>query len=221
MYPSVKAQHLRLQDVVGQATDATCSHQRDITFGCKCLFQEYSNEEQVFANALISPESRDKIIRGAAFRAGVVRLENDVYNQAWCALLKLIALLFLPAHEDLAARSISEKDTLATTKRQLISPGETIRNFAPHSALLPQCLHCGECCFVHTVVPRQLEDAASQLLPTMFPCRVYNVWLTDGPWSEEAEAKEIAAAEAEYTLLETGKSILGPDRKRPRPSRNE
>jgi len=202
VYPSVKAQHLRLQDVVGQATDATCSHQRDITLGCKCLFREYSNEEQVFANALISPEIRDKIIRGAAFRAGVVRLENDVYNQAWGALVKLIALLFYPAYLNLAARSISENDTLAPTKQNLVAPGETIRNFAPHSTGLPQCLRCGECCFVHTAVPRQLEDAASQHLPTMFPCRVYNVWLTDGPWSEEAEAEEIAAAEAEYTFSE-------------------
>ena len=90
VYPSVKAQHLRLQDVLGQATDATCSHHA-IRFGCTCLFQEYSNEEQVFANALISTESRDKIIREAAFRAGVVRLENDVYGQAWCALVRLIA----------------------------------------------------------------------------------------------------------------------------------
>ena len=55
---------------------------------------------------------------------------------------------------------------------------------------------------VHTPVPRQLEDAANQLLPIMFPGRVYNVWLTDGPWSKEAEEEEIAAAEAEYTFSE-------------------
>ena len=43
-----------------------------------------------FANSLVTPAERDQIVRRAAFRGGIMKMENDIFDVAWASLVELI-----------------------------------------------------------------------------------------------------------------------------------
>lgn len=71
-YPTLKVGDLALLDVLGQKTG-----------NALFLFSHFEASELEFANSLIDLGARDKIIRRTAFRGGVVKLDNDVYDPLW------------------------------------------------------------------------------------------------------------------------------------------
>jgi hypothetical protein len=195
-YPTVQLQHLRLQDSLGQQTGYSAYF---------CFRTTYSSTELEFSNSLLPAVFRDRIIRAAAFCAGVSKMESDVYETAWAAVVKVLHSIFTPVCESVVAllANFDASYSLGIPKRDLVLPLETIRNLAPFPVPL-QLMSDSEdddddedVGYLFTPVPRMIEDAAAAFLPSCFPTKVYgNVWLTDG----SSEQEEIVAAESEYNL---------------------
>ena len=54
------------------------------------IVQMFSAVTLAFANSLVTPAERDQIVRRAAFRGGIMKMENDVHDVAWASLVELI-----------------------------------------------------------------------------------------------------------------------------------
>lgn len=192
-YPTLQAAHLRSQDVL-------CLHAVPDHW-CPCLFRSFPTG----INVLDPVITRDKIIRGAAFRAGVTKMENDVYEVVGTSLFKFLVMLL-----ESMCLQVSTLEVQFLEKRELAS-GESIRDVPPHADVLPPDEddedRSDDGVLLLTPVPRQLEIAASRILPT-FPFRIYNHWLTNGSPEED----EIALAEDEYSFVHGSLVDYVPDR---------
>jgi hypothetical protein len=126
---------------------------------------------------------RDKIVRKLAFNAGVVQMRSSVYDLAWQSLIQLIVVLVTPACIELVEMSTLEsgrKRSLDTTDMRMVPP-PALRQIIGIS--------------LHTLVPRQIEDAAS-CLGIGRVCG--DSWLVcEGSTEEE----EVAAAKAQYVVV--------------------
>jgi len=186
--------HLKLQEKLGQAHGASAT--KPCLFA---LFKDPSPAEIEFENSLIDLELRDKIIRGAAFRASVVKVDNEVYAPVWASAVKLIAQIFEQVCEELLY--LSPPTVRAGMKRKLPTYHcfMSMRRIPPHATVLSPCSACGAPEYLHVPVPRQIEEAARKLLPT-FAVKIYGGhWMCDG--ESEDEQNEIEEAEALYEIV--------------------
>ena len=97
---------------------------------------------------------------------------------------------------------------MPSNAKRLLASNETIRSVPP----FPVVQKC-ECCpdntnYTHTIVPRQIEDAARAFFGSLAPCKVYgNTWLLPNvaegskEW-EDAVAEAIKEAEDRYEYEE-------------------
>ena len=183
-YPVLTVSHLELQDTLGHATHR---------------FFENDEDAILFANFLATPSERFKMVRRAAYCAGVTKMENAVYERVWASLVELIRCLLLPACEELVG--MYSCPVQIHGRKQVLGIGQTIGEVPP----LPvqrACIHCGTCTDAHTPVPRQIERAAKELLPS-FPVKIYTAssWLA----RNDAEMKnEILQARSDYIWEEEG-----------------
>ena len=207
-YPTLKVLHLKLLECL------SCP------FALNLFKGEYTDLEKRIADAFLSFELRDKVVRAAAFRAGIVILENNVCEAVWYAMVKSICLLFTPICEDLVAESsefrAKMKDRKPQVRRRTITPPQTMRNVPPHPYQIPCPDGLGEnFVWVHTPVPSQLEDVATRQLQFIFPAgKVYNFWLTDSTGSQsssEAVANDMTTEEDLYRTETDVDSILDDD----------
>lgn len=193
-YPVLKTFDLKLQDKLAQNFFSECDHER---VRCFCLFKPYQGELVHFEEEMVPIGIRETIIRAAAFRAGVTKMDNDVYEMAWNALVNLISLILTPVHHVLVSQIPNTSDLPANQKRTLVAPCETIRDIAPFPLKLPNENGAIQTwLYLLTPVPRMVEEAADKI-PSISIKKAYNEWLTDGASMEE----EIAAAEAEYDFI--------------------
>lgn len=109
-------------------------------------------------------------------RAGIARMSNEAFELACTAMINIIGLLIRPACTELI--SINERGN----GKRLLAPGQSIFRVPPLS-LAPVCYFCeGVHEYVHTLVPRQVEDAAKSLGITD---QVYNDYLLDSDMQDE------------------------------------
>jgi hypothetical protein len=133
---------------------------------------------------LLGRTMRDKIVRKLAFNAGVVQMRSRVYDLAWESLIQLIVVLLTPACSELIERSEME------------SGYKRSRDASDMRMEPPPASEQTGGISLHTIVPRQIEDAASRLGIGRV-CGDY--WLVcEGSTEEE----EIAAAKAQYIVVE-------------------
>jgi hypothetical protein len=170
-----------LLGVHGQSLDST--FRRVLNF--EDLSITYLNTEDFHVSTLLDRSTRDAIIRKLAFNAGVVKMESCVYDIAWESLIQLIVVLVTPACTELV--QISEqlesgrKRSRDTTDMRMVPP--------------PPALELISGISLHTLVPRQIEDAAS-CLGIGRVCG--DSWLVcEGSTEEE----EVAAAKAQYVVV--------------------
>lgn len=190
--------HLKLQEVLGQ------SHRSGAQPCLFALFKDPTPAEIEFADSLIDLDLRDKIIRGTSFRAGVVKLDNEVYSPVWASAVKLIAQIFEQVCEELVYLSTSAAiQAHFGMKRKLplsYCSVSNMRRVPPYATILFHCSECGAAEYLHVPVPRQIEEAARNLLPTM-PYKVYgDGWLCDG--DEECKQNDIEEAESHYEFTD-------------------
>jgi hypothetical protein len=135
------------------------------------------------------------IIRRLAYRAGIVKMEDGVFDLAWGSLVCSLAALLRPAFIQLIeARSFR---TANTKKIICVEKGETMYTVPPYTSL-SFCEDCGEMHeALHTPVPGQIEAAARSF---SIPFKVYgDVWHCMPNSTEEDERVK---AESEYTFLD-------------------
>jgi len=183
-YPVVQTHHLKLQDeMVRNIPDPDYSTH---------LFEYFPSEVVQFDDNLVPTAIRDKITRAAAFRAGVTKLDGDVFQMAmaWNALVRLISKVFKPVCLMLVG-DIPNQPLPRSNKRKLVSLYNSIRAFPP----LPR--KTDNDVYLLTPVPRMIEEASADILSRKLT--VYNEWLADGATEEE----EIASAQAEYDWFDS------------------
>jgi hypothetical protein len=133
------------------------------------------------------------IIRKLAYRAGIIKMEDGVFDLTWASLVCSIAALLRPA-----CIQLTEARTLYIDNKIIrVEKGETMYTVPPYSTFC-LCEGCGEQHpSSHTPVPGQIEAAARSL---SIPFKVYgDVWHCMPDSTEEDERAE---AESEYVFLE-------------------
>jgi len=178
-YPTLTAKHLQLADKL-QFMNGHCQ----VGHHNPHLLLNISDDALQFANSLLLSNVREKIIRAAAFRAGVPKMQNCVYDITWAALVKLLHRIFEPVCEQLVAQiPLVHPNPCASIRKQvLVSPMEKMRDIPPLPKLvaLPNGHEFADC-FVLTPVPRMIEQAATSALGSIDDIKVYDVdWLADG-----------------------------------------
>jgi hypothetical protein len=131
------------------------------------------------------------IIRKLAYRAGIIKMEDGVFDLSWASLVFSIAALLRPACIQLTeAHSFYNVNLLKIIR---VKKGETMYTVPPYPSF-----KCGEQHpSSHTPVPGQIEAAARSL---SIPFKVYgDVWHC---MPDSTEEEERAEAESEYTFLE-------------------
>lgn len=110
--------------------------------------------------ASFSVAVRDDIIRRLSLRAGIVRMDNAVYELAWATFVHIILLLIRPGCMEMVAANQRAQDV--EEKKRLLAINESIRTVPPltMTAVCTACLDVGH---IHTIVPQQVEDAAKKL----------------------------------------------------------
>jgi hypothetical protein len=169
-----------LLGVHGQSLDMTFRHV--LNFEALDMTQLDISDFDVLT--LLGRTTRDKIIRKLAFNTGVVQMRSSVYDLAWQSLIQLIVVLVTPACIELVGISELEsgrKRSLDSSDMRMVPPPAL-----EQSSGIP----------LHTLVPRQIEDAAIRLGIGRV-CGDF--WLAcEGSTEEE----EIAAAKAQYIVDE-------------------
>lgn len=191
--------HLKAQDSLGQF---------DLGLLSSVAFDQErrDNGEESFANSLLDVDVRERIIRRAAFRAGVPVLDNRVYDAMWHATVKLVYQLFAPACAaclDYQFTSLEENSPASVPgSKRLLTGRQTMRDIWPVPST---CRNGNVIVWHHTPVPKQIETTAKHLLP-LFWNRIYG----DDDWLAEEDSNvktEVEAAEAEYVFQQdSGKS---------------
>ena len=159
-YPKLMVKHLALVDRMVGKTRANG----------RCEFFDPWNTldfSQLIVRDVPS-KTYSRIIRTAAYRAGVVMMEDRVFNLSWVAILsfleRLLALVLpIVEHEHLPA------PVVGYWKRRRLSGRDTPRDVSPHVRFLNVC-ECGDIQYQITPVPRQFEVAAAKIRPS-FPFR--------------------------------------------------
>jgi hypothetical protein len=167
----------------------------------------------IFASVLLNPIPRDAvlfltkllvgpgttmittIIRKLAYRAGIIKMDDGVFDLSWASLVSSIAALLRPACIQLTeAHSFHNVNILQIIR---VEKGETMYTVPPYPTF-SFCEGCGEQHpSSHTPVPGQIEAAAQSL---SIPFKVYgDVWHCMPDSTEEDERAE---AESEYCFLE-------------------
>jgi hypothetical protein len=135
------------------------------------------------------------IIRRLAYRAGIIKMEDDVFDLAWASLVCSIVALLRPACIQLI--DASSLRTTNSKKIICVAEGETMYTVPPYTSS-SFCEDCGEVHgALHTPVPGQIEAAARSL---SIPFKVYgDVWHC---MPDSTEEDERANAESEYAFLD-------------------
>jgi hypothetical protein len=133
------------------------------------------------------------IIRKLAYRAGIIKMEDGVFDLSWASLVCSIAALLRPA-----CIQLTEAHSFYNFMKIIrVEQGETMYTIPPYPTF-SLCEGCGEQHpSGHTPVPGQIEAAARSL---SIPFKVYgDVWHCMPDSTEEDERAE---AESEYAFLE-------------------
>jgi hypothetical protein len=133
------------------------------------------------------------IIRKLAYRAGIIKMEDGVFDLSWASLVCSIAALLRPA-----CIQLTEVPSLVNILKIIrVEKGETMYTVPPYPTF-SLCEGCGEPHpSSYTPVPGQIEAAARSL---SIPFKVYgDVWHCMPDSTEEDERAE---AESEYKFLE-------------------
>jgi hypothetical protein len=153
-YPCLRGRDLRLQDQLANR-DTLVPHQSDQpTF------------DRFIAYRLIDHAQRHRIVRRFAYLAGVTKMEDSLTDLVWASMCCLIGQLMRPACVQLGFRCPVEG-------QQKLLHGQTIRDVPPFSEfgdlLCEACFESlaptrlGRRIILHTIVPKQLEEAAKAL----------------------------------------------------------
>jgi hypothetical protein len=197
-YPTVTARHWEAQNVLHSAFVPSPN----------------STFTPLFAGILTHPIPRDNvlsltnavllestmittIIRRLAYRAGIIKMEDGVFDLAWGSLVCSIVALLRPACIQLDHACSSFDGNLGERQKMLcVERGESMYTVPPCTSFA-FCEGCGGPHIVfHTPVPGQIEAAARSL---SIPFKVYgDVWHAMPDSTEEDERAE---AESEYLFL--------------------
>lgn len=154
-------------------------------------------------NALVPGTTMITIIRKLAYRAGIIKMENEVFDAAWSSLVCSIVALLRPARIMLTvplrnANMLTVHRRKANKKRIIcVDKGETMYTVPPNTSF-SFCNPCGKVhSAFHTPVPGQIETAARSV---SIPFKVYgDVWHC---MPNSMEENERAEAESEYAFLD-------------------
>jgi hypothetical protein len=152
-------------------------------------------------NSLLETTMITTIIRRLAYRAGIIKMEDGVFDRAWASLVCSIVALLRPASIQLI-HACSLKNS---NKKKIIcvAKGETMYTVPPYASFA-FCEGCGELHNVfHTPVPGQIEAAARTF---SIPFKVYgDVWHC---MPNSTEENERAVAESDYAFLEEDEACM-------------
>jgi hypothetical protein len=169
--------------------------------------------EQLFENAALGllrnePVLRDTIILRLSHRAGIIRMEKDVFNLAWCTLIRTMLLVLRPACVEMVGSNPIA--SIRGETRRILLPNESICAVPPLSTI-GDCSACHEVAYIHTLVPKQLEDSAKKL---GLPFKVYgDYWMLEDDESHQSEmsweARDALITEAEerYSFQEEDNQV--------------
>lgn len=172
-FPVLSLRQLKFQQDIGMG---------DLTYGIRPsdMLSRVMGEASALVH-MADPALKDRLVRRLSRRAGVVRMESAAFDGAWRALFDLIFHMIHPA----CIKSIDrcERPTCGQVKRHL-SSGETIRMVPP----LPKIIN-GGWYVLHTLVPKQIEDAAPSVVVGYLPHKVYGeTWLVPESSRQENES---------------------------------
>lgn len=158
-------------------------------------------------NLGVGPQLRKRIVRYLAYRAGVTKLRSNVYSYMWALLKYLIGSLLKPACIVLANREFPPNGCSLTDSYNLqkigklqqdlnVTAGESIRDVPPLPKFMKDsyCPICLTTPLNHTIVPKQVQDAAQSL---GIVHRVYG----NGWHYKTCRELEVKAAEADYRYV--------------------
>jgi hypothetical protein len=185
IFPVVTADQLKMQEALGNADLAL-----EITTNVPEFPEAVEDATLLLSHA--DPALRDRLIRRLSHRAGIMRIDNDMFDMAWKIVVMLISLMIRPACDEL--RFTAESSTRNQGRRRRLASHETIRNVPPLSVFT-------EGVVLHTIVPRQIEDAALSVVGSLLPHKVYGeMWLVPDKEDDSSEwwdAQDTAIADAE------------------------
>jgi hypothetical protein len=108
----------------------------------------------------VTSSQRDQIVRRFAYKAGITKMNNDMYPEIWAAVIQAIVQMVKPACIMLADRRLLK----APGVRRPLQGNETIRDVSPFpevdADISKACPHCHKQRITHWIVPKQIEDAA-------------------------------------------------------------
>jgi hypothetical protein len=196
-YPTVTVRHWEAQNELHSAfapsPNSTCT-----PLFAGVLLQPTPRDAVLFhANALLLETNKiTTIIRRLAYRAGIIKMEDGVFDLAWGSLVCSIAALLRPACIQLEYACGDYYDSISQ-KGICVEMGETMYTVPPYTKFV----FCEDCrkahIALHTPVPGQIEDAARSL---SIPFKVYgDVWHCMPDSTEEDERDE---AESDYFFLD-------------------
>jgi hypothetical protein len=192
-YPSVTVRHWEAQNELHSAY-VPCPNSSYNPLFAGVLTNPIPRDAVVFLTKSLGPGTTviTTIIRKLAYRAGIIKMEDGVFDLSWASLVCSIAALLRPACIQLTGQTCYNGDKIIR-----VDKGETMYTVPPNPTF-SLCEGCGKHDTAsHTPVPGQIEAAARSLA---IPFKVYgDVWHCMPDSTEEDERAE---AESEYVFLE-------------------
>jgi len=136
-----------------------------------------------------------------AYRAGIPKIDMDMYSLVWSTLIHLVFLLLEPGCIELSERSERKIQLPVESRPWKSTSNECMRNISPKKISLGRCTGCGERMWLHHFVPRLIEDA---IVRRGIPLKVYT---GSEYWDEEEEGskeREMRLAESHYEFIDIG-----------------
>jgi hypothetical protein len=159
-YPVLTERDLSLSDTLSSRTGNTLEYFR--------VPEQLESRE--FDESIVDKEVQRRIIRAAAFRAGVVVMKDAVFDVSWFAVVKFI--------RDIVTPIFTKMNHFATTKyhnkRRRLKENESISDVPPFPEFLGFC-ECGCQQYGITPCPRQLQEEAAKIRPTFDFNAVYGI----------------------------------------------
>jgi hypothetical protein len=155
-YPCLRMDDFFQQDDLTSFQNLLPHHQCQTEQGFLASISDMLNVDHV---------KRHIIVRRLAYLAGVTKMDDNLFELAWASMIFLIAELLRPACEQLGCcDAVRGEQQVSYVQQKTLYHMGTMRDTSPHAHLLEtRCRRCGHRNILHTIVPRQVEEAAKRL----------------------------------------------------------
>jgi hypothetical protein len=204
-YPKLTAKHLEFQaKLYGVAWNPDLGSEFDLS-GC---LLHLLPEQRLFHHGMvhIAELTRDTIVRKLAYRAGVVKMSNLVYEKIWLGASRVLSLLLAPVIMEIYAceGDLPFAEDFCPHARRVLTLLSDMQRIPPVAAPVLTYDRGPDL----TPVPAQVERSAKGL---SLSDKVYELWLVEEGSTEEEErataleAYDVAEADEEvFDLVEDG-----------------